>query len=390
MPMFSMVGKALGGAGAGGGGAAAAAAPSPWSGAITGQPPQAPPTPEQNPLFASDRDLFGGAGLIPGKPAGSGVVPPMPAMKGNALFDEQMQKKPGAPAMPIPSRKPQSPDDMAQGIGGGEYGMFLDAQAQQDEEDAVTKSLPGMFGATQTAAKTAPINSTDTRNNTERLSQDGWTLDSGVGQVIPKTGQPAAGGLFAPPMPARKPVANGQLTQGEAAAGYGQAPKLDRGLFDPPTKVQAVPGQTLSGGTGSPDVEGEDEGNGYESGMGLLPKSVGEPLGQFQDALGDGATNPLFQLGMGIMSGGYDGSNPWKQALAGINNIPAQQLAAQGGDMQLAANERANKDQSRQDQEMLLKLQEQDRMRKLIEALTGAGAQAPGSNVARGAAKTIR
>lgn len=364
MPILSVFGKVMGGAGGGGGGQAMAA-PSPWDAAISGQPNPAgaPPPPEQNPMFASDRDLFGGA--MPIKP-----TPPIPAMKGNALFDEQMSK-PGSPAKalkpPMPMRRPQSPDEMAQGPDGSEYGMFLDAQAQQDQEDAITKSLPGMFNTTQTAAKSAPVNSLDKRTNTERFSDAGWTLDSATGQEVPKTGN----ALFDMPMPARK------MPEADATAPQASAPKLDRGLFDMPQKTRVVPDE-------------EDQGNGVENGLGLLPNSVGEPIGQLQDVLGDSATNPLFQAGMSLLASGHDGSNPWKMMAGNLAAIPAYQNQAQAADLAMAADERANKDQARQDRELALKMQHEGAMAELAKLLAAAGMQTPGSNAARGSAKVIR
>lgn len=361
-PILGLVGKLAGGAGGAGGGGAVAGA-TPWSAAITGQQPEAPPVPEQNPLLAGERDLFGPAAAIP----------PTPTSKAVGLFDESLANPGKAPkgAVPIPSRAPP----VASLPGFGDPMEDRKGGIEVPERAPPVGSLPGfqdpmaeLFATSPTAAsmpKTAPINSTDKRNNSERLTDAGWTLDSKVGENVikpsPLLAEPEAEDV---PAPARK-----------------SAPSPDRGLFDPPKKTKAEPNQTL----GSVD----DEENGQENGMGLLPNSISGPIGSFQDALGDGATNPLFQMGMGLLAGGWDGSNPWKTALAGINAVPGHQIAAQSADLAQEANTRANKDQERQDRELALKMQEQGDMAGLAAMLKLMQAQDPQSRVARGAAKVI-
>jgi len=44
-------------------------------------------------------------------------------------------------------------------------------------------------------------------------------------------------------------------------------------------------------------------------------------IGDLQEKLGESSTNPMFQLGMGLLSSGYDGSNPYKNILAGLGGV---------------------------------------------------------------------
>jgi len=44
-------------------------------------------------------------------------------------------------------------------------------------------------------------------------------------------------------------------------------------------------------------------------------------IGDLQEKLGESQTNPMFQLGMGLLSSGYDGSNPYKNILAGMGGV---------------------------------------------------------------------
>lgn len=354
-PVLGMLGKGLAG-GAGGGGAAAAAGPGPWDAITTGAPPPPPPTPEQNPLFAEDR----GASLIPPNPAkkpmGGLMAPPMPERGPDVSnmpgYGDPME---GRGSVPIPTKAPKV-----------------------SEMPGYGDPMQGLFAMQPTAAleKSAPINSPDKRNNSERFADAGYTLTSNTGEAVPKSVNSL---VDAPPMPSRK-TPEAQTVDDEAP----EAPKLDRGLFDGPKKTKVVP-------------DDEDEGNGVENGLGLLPDSVGEPLGQLQDTLGESATNPMFQAGMSLLAAGHDGSNPWKMMASQLANIPGHQIAAQNADLALTADARADradaraeKDQARQDKELALRERFAAGNMGLAELLKLMGIQEPDSRSARGAATVIR
>ncbi len=372
-PVLGMLGKGLaGGAGGGaGGGAAAAAGPGPWDAITTGQPPAPPPAPEQNPLFASDRELFSGARLIP----------PAPMRKSMGLFDETLGMSPEK-AMPkggvLPSGVPPMPErNPALSDIGTPQMVDMPEKNPAFHDMPEEMQMGGLFAQQPTAAlaKSAPINSLDKRNNSERFSDAGYTLTSGQGEELPKS----VNSLVDVPMPSRK-TPEAQTVDDVAP----DAPKLDRGLFEGPKKTKVVP-------------DDEDAENGVENGMGLLPDSIGEPLGSFQDALGESATNPMFQAGMSLLAGGFDGSNPWKMMAGQLSNIPGHQIAAQNADLALTADARAERadaraerDQARQERESAAKLQQDSAMAELAKLLAAMGIQDPSSRSARGAATVIR
>lgn len=375
MPLLSMGSKLF----MGGGQAQAAgapAAPGPFDAISQGAPMGGGmPMPEQNPAFASDRSLFGGA---------TPNTTPLPQRKSISLFDEELDAgrptppMPGRGAVPIPERGDRAMNALAGGPDGSEYGMFLDAQAADDAEKAAS-----LF-ATKPTSATTPINSADPRGNAQRFKDAGYTLDSRTAEATApgpvKAAKAAKPVRVAAPEPEEVDDYSTSLNSGEVKADNPTltkpAPKLDRGLFDPPA----------------------DEGEEFDetsTGPGLFGEEFGGALGGLQDKLGNTATNPLFQTGMGLLASGYDGSNPYAMIARNLSAIPGHQIAAQGADLAVEAGKRAgnsdSREQTRLDQETAAR-SEQIALFKAIQKMLeeGGGVQEPGSNIARGAAKHIR
>lgn len=93
-------------------------------------------------------------------------------------------------------------------------------------------------------------------------------------------------------------------------------------------------------------------------------------------------TNPLGQVGLGLMASGYDGSNPYTNIQNSLGKIPGYEQAA-------AAASRADSEEERKKQEA----QQQLQLALMLQQIQGQHAQPEDigeSRIARGAAKVIR
>lgn len=120
--------------------------------------------------------------------------------------------------------------------------------------------------------------------------------------------------------------------------------------------------------------EGDSDASGPLSG--LFGKKVQGYAGIMKDKLGDAATNPLFQVGLGLLSSGYDGSNPWTQILKNVNGIQAAQIAGQGADL-------AHNKDSREAQQEALQLAYMQALQRM-GATASTGVQDPLNAMPRG------
>ncbi len=75
----------------------------------------------------------------------------------------------------------------------------------------------------------------------------------------------------------------------------------------------------------------------------LLPDSIRGPIGTLQDKLGDAAGNPLFQVGMGLLASGYDGSNPWTNIQKSLGGIQPYQIAGMEADIKAQQQQQEQK-----------------------------------------------
>ncbi len=344
LPVLGIGSKLLTG---GGGQAAAAGAPAPGPfDAISQAPPQIrPPMPEQNPAF---HDVPGGDG--------GGPARPMMAQANN---------------MPLPQRNPREE-------------MFPGIQPPMPEKNPALHDVPGgdgggLFNMQPTMAKTAPINSADTRTNAERYSDAGWTLESSPGVSVPKGSKPGK-----PAAPVKTPPKEAVIPDDE---GYDAAPTSSAGKVT--GKTSAVTDDNDEPDAG--DLAGNDD---YSSGGGLFAQifgpEAGGAFGDLQDRLGESATNPMFQAGMGMLAGGWDGTNPYLAMQRGLSAIPGHQIAAQNADLAVNADARAGSKEARDQAEEQRQAMQLAALVEMLNKYKSEGAQEPGSAIARGSAKIIR
>jgi hypothetical protein len=363
LPMILSLGsKLMGGAGGGGSQPVNAPIPTPFD-AISGG---TPPTPQQNPAFAEDRGLFGGqAEMIGAKPQGT-PAPGMP-MPGRA---------PGAPPsnMPMPGRND---------LFGGPGAEVPDMKSFVPGEDRMNPELFGGAGPGQTQMKSKPsamIGPDGGLNNTEAAKRAGYDTKETLyatdvtGQQLPQPQSKLFGGETAPVQ-----AATAQLMPEDEQAGVNFTPTNKKTVvdFSANEKTPAVSERYAD------DVEDEDNAQ-EDTGKGLFGAGVGGALGDLQDRLGDSPTNPLFQVAMGLLSSGYDGSNPYATMNKGLGAIPGLQIAKQASTHAENADARATKKSKQDDEDAALMNLVRDLMMKQ------AAPQAPGANIARGAAKVIR
>jgi hypothetical protein len=93
------------------------------------------------------------------------------------------------------------------------------------------------------------------------------------------------------------------VTAATAEAQPAEVPPEEDVAEAPPVKVDPP----------SADKDGnlEEQDDVTSTGEGLFGGTTSDFLGSLQDKLGDSATNPLFQVAMGLLASGHDGSNPW-------------------------------------------------------------------------------
>lgn len=356
-----LMAKIVGSAAGGGGQQAAPGAPQPGPFDALSNPAARPPMPEQNPMLHSDPEE---ASLIASK------RPPMP--EHNAAFSG---------GVPMPEMNPMmhpSPEELAQlaPFSGG---------------------VMDTGGAGQTVGKSTPmIGPSGELNNTDLAKRAGYKVDTVygtdvTGQTAPSRGraeaaviEPKVAGPWDDPNPDETAPVQSMTEKATPARGKPEvstAFDFEKDPKNPDTMTRIKFDQ------GDPNSDHEYDDEGDEPSAGIFGPAFGGALGDLQDKLGDSATNPMFQVGMGLLSSGYDGSNPWTQMNKGLSAVPGHQLAAQAGQNAESASNRANAEETRK--------AEEERVQKMISAglmlqIQKMQAAQQGPNIARGSAKVIR
>jgi hypothetical protein len=88
---------------------------------------------------------------------------------------------------------------------------------------------------------------------------------------------------------------------------------------------------------------------------GLWDSLQANPIGTMQEKLKGMPTNPLAQVGMSLLSSGYDGSNPWTQMQAGLGKIPATEIALQSAKIAQQNAARADKKDGQEENDAALR-----------------------------------
>lgn len=328
-----------------GGGAQAAPAPAaggtPFDGAFTGgaqQPPTpAPPMPQR----------------APGAQLTGGPTPPMPGR--------------GAP--PMPGRNMEM-------FGGAVGADYVPGEFEMNPE----------LGAPQSTHMRTPPAEADPYALAKRAGYSTDTVyasEVNAGDTPPVKTRPspqaaAPKGLFGE---LDAPDEADETAPIQAATSSARPQTGPRSLMEPDDENDAGEDVSL-------DEDGEEETPGLVRRM--FGGEAGDFMGTLQDKLGDSSTNPLFQVGMGLLASGYDGSNPYAHMTRGLGAIPGQQIAAQNADLAVNADRRAGQAQGQKAKEQ----QQQDELAALLAAIGakyGAqGPMTPQSAVARGGAKVIK
>jgi hypothetical protein len=335
---------------------AAAAPPTPFDTIVQGVPggEQAPPP------MPGRNSLFSGAALTPDET-------PLPTK--NPLFHSPQGAAPAAAqGMAMPTKNPLF-HDQAGGMGEAARGMFSPKPAGPDiMAELADKPLRGGQDMPKPSGGAKPI------DNNQRTLDQGWDVETVYGTELQSGSQGAPYGDLtevpknragvtdaAKPKPSVLPPVEASSEAPFQASTPMATPKLDDPVFD--TAAPSKPGaQNKQGGL-----------------FGITIPGVGE----VNQALRKTPTNPLFQVGMGLLSSGYDGSNPFTQMNQGIGKIPGLEIAGnQDKRAQSTADEKAS---------------EAAELREIMALLAGKTASddgededKPKSRVARQAAKVVR
>lgn len=349
----------------GGGGAQAAPggapAPGPFDAIAGGQPPAAPPPPPAKPsLFA------GGAQLTPDK------APPLPTK--NPLFHSPPGGAGGAPGMAMPTKNPLFHD---QAGGAAEAARGLLAPRPQNDVMAELQDKPLRGGQDMPKPQmAAPI------DNNQSARDQGWDVETIYGTELQSGSQGAPYGDMADVPKSRAGVTDAAKPPSPA--------KLAAPEMDPEAPVQAftpqgMPKPEMQQGfdTSPPSAPGKSGAKPKQGGLfGITIPGVGE----VNEKLRKSSTNPLFQVGMGLMSSGYDGSNPFTQMNAGMGRIPGLEIAA-------SQEGRAQTKAERDEAERLERLQQEQIMMAILGKDPGSAnddEDERGGRVAKQAAKVVR
>jgi hypothetical protein len=170
------------------------------------------------------------------------------------------------------------------------------------------------------------------------------------------------------PLPPKNPLFRGSIDEPsagpvESIPGKELTPGAPMPGMDPKAPIPGGPGARppMAGppaGVAPPTAQGAGPATGLlgPSGQGF-DTSAPEPRGLFgkggfmdalQAKLKDAPTNPLFQMGMGLASSGFDGSNPYAAITKNLGNIPAMQQAALLSQLRVNAD---NREQSKSERE---------------------------------------
>lgn len=369
----SLGSKLLGGGG-GAQAAPAAAAPGPFDAIMTGQPgggEQAPPMPGRN-------SLFSGAQLTPDKapmptrnPLFSGSIDGGSSANGSSSRGAAMM--PGA-GVPLPGRNSLFHDEPG-GMAETARGMFSPQPGVMEE--LADPALPpySEHGKTAMSAQREALSPAKPIDNNQRARDQGWDVETIYGTELQSGGNGAPYGdlsgtpksrsgvtEMAKPSPAKLvPPFETSTEEPVQAATTQAAPRLDEPAFDM-SAPSAPAAKKATGGL-----------------FGITIPGVGE----LNEKLRGSAQNPLFQIGMGLLSSGYDGSNPFTQMNAGMGRIPGLDIA---GNQDRRAQSKADEDAA-----------EAEELRQIMAALAGTAKTGRasddaggGSRVAKQAAKVVR
>lgn len=347
----------------GGGGAqaapAAAAPPTPFDTIVQGVPggEQAPPP------MPGRNSLFSGAALTPDET-------PLPTK--NPLFHSPQGAAPAAAqGMAMPTKNPLF-HDQAGGMGEAARGMFSPKPAGPDiMAELADKPLRGGQDMPKPSGGAKPI------DNNQRTLDQGWDVETVYGTELQSGSQGAPYGDLtevpknragvtdaAKPKPSVLPPVEASSEAPFQASTPMATPKLDDPVFD--TAAPSKPGaQNKQGGL-----------------FGITIPGVGE----VNQALRKTPTNPLFQVGMGLLSSGYDGSNPFTQMNSGIGRIPGLEIAGnQDKRAQTKADQEADEMAQRQQWAQIMAALGTD-----PNSASEDDEDEPKSRVARQAAKVVR
>lgn len=361
----SLGSKLLGGGGAQA--APAAAAPGPFDAIMTGQPgggEQAPPMPGRN-------SLFSGAKLTPDKapmptrnPLFSGSIDGGVSANGSSSRGAAMM--PGA-GVPLPGRNSLFHDEPG-GMAETARGMFSPQPGVMEE--LADPPLPPYSSHSKQRQAAVPV-----RDNNTIARENGYDVETIYGTELQSGGNGAPYGdlsdtpksrsgvtEMAKPSPAKLvPPFEASTEEPVQAATTQAAPRLDEPAFDM-SAPSAPAAKKATGGL-----------------FGITIPGVGE----LNEKLRGSAQNPLFQIGMGLLSSGYDGSNPFTQMNAGMGRIPGLDIA---GNQDRRAQSKADEDAA-----------EAEELRQIMAALAGTAKTGRasddaggGSRVAKQAAKVVR
>lgn len=191
----------------------------------------------------------------------------------------------------------------------------------------------------------------------------------------------ARGGLFAKP-----PTQAMDTLQGLDVTGQGPPVKTRSAtMFRPPlmpgpmsAPVQPMPGRAPVQSTASAKPSG------LFDGMKEAFAPVREAFAPAQANMRAAATDPLMQLGLSLMSSGYDGSNPWTMLAGQLGKIPGYDVAGRETAVKEATGKQTASDNAANQQ-----------LNSLIAAMSknfAGAAQEPDatSRVARGQARLTR
>lgn len=157
-------------------------------------------------------------------------------------------------------------------------------------------------------------------------------------------------------------------------------------LADNTPQADPMPAMSADPSTTAPLQAASGSSTPEQDRVGLLGKVLGpnnqfvQGLGTFQDKLGDATTNPLFQVGMGLLASGYDKKvNPYLQVGQNLGALNKQQIANQGSDQdaaKLAAEAETNR--------ILAQLLGQAAPQTTAQTAGAGGRPAPASFIRRG------
>lgn len=124
--------------------------------------------------------------------------------------------------------------------------------------------------------------------------------------------------------------------------------------------------------------------------MGLFDGLLENPIGKAQK-FGKGVpTNPLAQVGLGLLSSGYDGSNPYTNIQNALGRIPQTEIAMKSAEIAAAQAARtAKKDEQEDSDAQLRQLIAEMMLMSGMNPELGAGGKAPLKS-AEGQARVIR